>query len=87
MNTTEKHPNTLEGRVVSDKMDKTITVMIQRQVKHAIYKKYIRRSTKVHAHDAQGECREGDLVRIEECRPLSKTKNWRVVEVLERVAR
>lgn len=87
MNSTEKHPNTLEGRVVSDKMDKTITVMIQRQVKHGIYKKYIRRSTKVHAHDAQGECRQGDLVRIEECRPLSKTKNWRVVEVLERVPR
>lgn len=87
MNTTEKHPNTLEGRVVSDKMDKTITVLVQRQVKHGLYKKYIRRSTKVHAHDAQGECREGDLVRIQECRPLSKTKNWRVVEVLERVAR
>ena len=87
MNTTEKHPNTLEGRVVSDKMENTITVLIQRQVKHGMYNKYIRRSTKLHAHDAQGECRQGDLVRIEECRPLSKTKNWRVVEVLERVAR
>ncbi len=87
MTTTEKSQSTLEGRVVSDKMTKTVTVLIQRQVKHPTYNKYIRRSTKVHAHDAEGACREGDLVRIAECRPLSKTKNWQVVEVLERVAR
>lgn len=87
MNTPEKVANTLEGRVVSDKMQKTVTVLIERQVKHAVYSKYLRRSTKVHAHDAEGQCREGDLVRIAECRPLSKTKNWRVVEVLERAQR
>jgi small subunit ribosomal protein S17 len=87
MNTPEKVANTLEGRVVSDKMQKTVTVLIERQVKHAVYNKYLRRSTKVHAHDAEGQCREGDLVRIAECRPLSKTKNWQVVEVLERAQR
>lgn len=87
MNTSEKRANTLEGRVVSDKMNKTITVLIERQVQHGMYNKFIRRSTKVHAHDAQDECREGDLVRIAECAPLSKTKNWQVVEILERVAR
>lgn len=87
MNTPEKVANTLEGRVVSDKMQKTVTVLIERQIKHAVYNKYLRRSTKVHAHDAEGQCREGDLVRIAECRPLSKTKNWQVVEVLERAQR
>lgn len=87
MNTSEKRANTLEGRVVSDKMNKTVTVLIERQVKHGMYNKYIRRSTKVHAHDAEGECREGDFVRIAECRPLSRTKNWQVVEILERVER
>lgn len=87
MNTPEKVANTLEGRVVSDKMQKTVTVLIERQVKHDVYNKYLRRSTKVHAHDAEGQCREGDLVRIAECRPLSKTKNWQVVEVLERAER
>ncbi|MDZ3822277.1 MAG: 30S ribosomal protein S17 [Pseudoxanthomonas sp.] len=87
MNTPEKVANTLEGRVVSDKMQKTVTVLIERQVKHGMYNKYLRRSTKVHAHDAEGQCREGDLVRIAECRPLSKTKNWQVVEVLERAQR
>ena len=75
---------TLEGRVVSNKMQKTVTVLIERQVKHAMYGKYLRRSTKVHAHDAEGQCREGDVVRIVECRPLSKTKNFRVVEIVTR---
>ena len=65
-------------------MDKTITVLVVRQVKHPLYKKYIRRSTKVHAHDEQNECREGDKVIIEECRPLSKNKSWRLVKVLDR---
>jgi len=87
MNTPEKVAHNLEGRVVSDKMQKTVTVLIERQVKHGMYNKYLRRSTKVHAHDAEGQCREGDLVRIAECRPLSKTKNWQVVEVLERAQR
>ncbi len=77
---------TVEGRVVSNKMDKTITVLVERQVKHALYGKYIKRSTKLHAHDEANACKEGDVVRITECRPLSKTKNWRVVEVVTRAA-
>ena len=72
------------GLVVSDKMDKTVTVMLERQVKHALYGKYIKRSTKVHAHDESNDCGEGDKVVIAECRPMSKSKSWRVVEVLER---
>ena len=72
------------GLVVSDKMDKTVTVMLVRQVKHALYGKYIKRSTKVHAHDETNDCGEGDKVMIAECRPVSKSKSWRVVEVLER---
>ena len=77
---------TVEGRVISNKMDKTITVLVERQVKHALYGKYIRRSTKLHAHDADNACKEGDVVRIAECAPMSKTKNWRVVEILTRAA-
>ena len=78
---------TVEGRVVSNKMDKTVTILVERQVKHALYGKYIRRSTKLHAHDADNACNEGDVVRVAECRPLSKTKNWRVVEVVTRAAK
>ena len=84
MNETQKKLHTVEGRVVSNKMDKTVTVLVERQVKHALYGKYIRRSTKLHAHDADNSCNEGDVVRVTECRPLSKTKNWRVVEVVAR---
>ena len=82
-----ENPNlarTLEGRVVSNKMNKTVTVLIERQVQHSLYGKIVRRSTKLHAHDEAGQCREGDLVRIAECRPLSKTKHHRVVEVVTR---
>jgi small subunit ribosomal protein S17 len=86
MNETQKKLHTVEGRVVSNKMDKTITVLVERQVKHALYGKYIRRSTKLHAHDADNACKEGDVVRIAECAPMSKTKNWRVVEILTRAA-
>lgn len=75
---------TVEGRVVSNKMNKTVTVLVERLVKHALYGKYIRRSTKLHAHDENNACHEGDVVRLSECRPLSKTKNWRVVEVVTR---
>ena len=74
----------LVGRVVSDKMDKTVTVLVERQVKHAVYKKYVRRSTKLHVHDENNESREGDLVAIAEGRPVSKTKAWRLVEIIER---
>jgi small subunit ribosomal protein S17 len=79
-----KAQRTIEGRVVSNKMQKTVTVLLERQVQHPLYGKIIRRSTKVHAHDENSECKEGDLVRIVETRPLSKTKNWRVVQVLTR---
>jgi len=75
---------TLQGRVVSDKMDKTITVLVERRVAHPIYGKFMRRSTKVHAHDEANECRIGDVVMVEQCRPLSKSKTWRLVKVLER---
>ena len=86
-NNTEKAVRTVEGRVVSNKMDKTVTVLVERQVKHALYGKYIRRSTKLHAHDEENACNEGDVVRVAECRPLSKSKNWRVVEVVTRAAK
>ncbi|BAV96849.1 small subunit ribosomal protein S17 [Lysobacter enzymogenes] len=85
-NKTEKAVRTVEGRVVSNKMDKTVTVLVERQVKHALYGKYIRRSTKLHAHDAENACKEGDIVRVKEIAPLSKTKNWSVVEIVSRVA-
>ena len=81
-----KQLRTVEGRVVSNKMNKTVTVLVERQVKHAMYGKYLRRSTKLHAHDESNACNEGDLVRVAECRPLSKTKNWQVVEVITRAA-
>jgi small subunit ribosomal protein S17 len=74
---------TLTGRVVSDKMDKTITVSIERVVKHPVYGKYLKRSTKLLAHDEDNVGKQGDLVSISECRPLSKRKNWKLVEVLE----
>ena len=80
-----KKLRTVEGRVVSNKMDKTVTVLVERQVQHALYGKYIRRSTKLHAQDDLG-ANEGDLVRIAECRPLSKTKHHRVVEIVTRAA-
>lgn len=77
---------TVEGRVVSHKMDKTVTVLVERRVKHALYGKYVKRSTKLHAHDEANACKEGDIVRVTECRPLSKTKNWRVVQIVSRAA-
>lgn len=72
------------GRVVSNKMQKSVTVAIERLVRHPVYGKFIRRTTTVMAHDEDGTCREGDTVAIVECRPISKRKNWRVVEVVER---
>jgi small subunit ribosomal protein S17 len=81
-----KTTRTLTGRVVSNKMDKTITVEVDRQVAHPLYQKIVRRRSKLHAHDEQNECTEGDLVMIEECRPLSKTKSWRLVKVVEKAA-
>jgi len=81
-----KTKRTLTGQVVSTKMDKTIAVLIERQVEHPIYKKYLRKSTKLLAHDEDGECAEGDVVAIEECRPLSKRKAWRLQRVISRAS-
>ena len=75
---------TVTGRVISNRMDKSATVLIERKVKHPVYGKYIRRSTKLHVHDAENACQEGDLVTIEECRPISKTKSWKLVEIVGR---
>ena len=83
MNEEQTSNRQIKGRVVSDKMDKTITVLIERQVKHPIYGKFIRRSTKVHAHDANNECQVGNIVMIEQCRPLSRSKSWRLVEIIK----
>lgn len=69
----------LQGVVVSDKTDKTVTVLVERRVMHPLYKKFIKRSKKYHAHDAENKCSVGDKVRIRECRPISKTKSWEVV--------
>ena len=82
--TTQKNRRTLTGRVVSDKMDKTVTVLIERKVKHPVIGKVIVRSKKYHAHVEGLEAADGDLVQIEECAPISKTKSWRVACVLEK---
>ncbi|MBT8144741.1 MAG: 30S ribosomal protein S17 [Gammaproteobacteria bacterium] len=82
----EKKLRTLVGRVVSDKMDKSVTVAVERQVRHPLYGKYIRRTSKHMAHDENNECRAGDTVSITSCRPMSKNKTWRVVEVIERAS-
>jgi len=74
----------IQGSVISARMNKSITVLVVRQFKHPLYKKYIRRSTRLHAHDEGNECREGDIVLVEQCRPISKTKSWRLVQVVER---
>ena len=74
----------LTGKVVSNSRDKTIAVLIERRVRHPIYKKYIKRSTKVHAHDEKNECGLGDVVRVSESKPFSKTKNWTLIEVVEK---
>ncbi len=86
MSEEQKAKRAIVGRVVSDKMDKTVSVDIERLIKHPVYGKYIRRTTKVLAHDAQNECKEGDRVAISECRPISKSKSWSVVNIVERAA-
>jgi len=80
----KKVRRTVVGRVVSDKMDKTVSVAIERLIKHPVYGKYIRRTSKVLAHDAANECKPGDRVAISECRPISKNKSWAVVDIIER---
>lgn len=86
MSENEKVLRTLTGRVVSDKMQNSAVVLVERRVRHPLYGKYIRRSTKLHVHDENNECRQGDTVTIRECRPVSKTKAWSLVEVVERAA-
>jgi len=80
----ERGRRSVTGRVVSDKMDKTVSVSIERLIKHPAYGKYIRRTTKVLAHDESNECKAGDKVTISECRPMSKNKAWQVVSIVER---
>ena len=82
----QSNKKTLTGRVVSDKMDKTVTILVERRVKHPLYGKIVTRSKKYHAHDETNECHPGDLVMIEECRPLSKTKAWRVSKLIEKAS-
>jgi len=86
MSEENKAQRTITGRVVSDKMDKTVSVAIERLIKHPVYGKYIRRTSKILAHDAANECKPGDTVQISECRPISKNKSWSVVNVVERSA-
>ena len=82
--TAETATRPVAGRVVSDKMNKTVTVVVERKVKHPLYKKYIRRSARIHAHDEENECKLGDSVLIVQCRPISKTKAWRVHQIVAR---
>jgi len=78
---------TLSGKVISNKMDKTIVVLVVRKIKHPVYGKYIKRSTKIHAHDEGNICNEGDVVTIAESRPISRTKQWKLVEVVEKAVK
>jgi len=86
MSEQEKVERTVVGRVVSDKMDKTVAVAIERLIQHPMYGKFIRRTSKVLAHDDSNECKPGDRVAISECRPISKSKSWRVVNIVERAS-
>jgi small subunit ribosomal protein S17 len=85
--TAENNVRTATGRVVSDKMDKTITVLVERKVKHPLYGKFMKRSTKLHAHDENNECQLGDLVIVQETRPQSKSKSWALVKIEERAVK
>ena len=77
-------PRSVVGKVVSAGMDKTISVLVERQVEHPLYRKFVRKSSKIFAHDEQNSCSDGDIVSIEECRPLSKKKSWRLQEIIEK---
>ena len=87
MNSVEKNTRTLTGKVISNKMQKTIVVLVQRKTPHAKYRKFITRNTKVFAHDENSRCNIGDIVIVKESRPLSKNKNWILVDVLEKAAK
>jgi small subunit ribosomal protein S17 len=84
VNKGEKRARTVSGKVISNKMDKSITVLIERREKHPVYGKYVTKSSKVHAHDEANECNEGDWVTVKEVRPISKTKTWSLVSIDER---
>ena len=84
MSDTNSVERILTGKVISNSRDKTIAVLIESRVRHPIYKKYIKRSTKVHAHDEKNECGLGDVVRVSESKPFSKTKNWALIEVIDK---
>jgi len=86
MSVAEKRTRVVTGKVVSDKMDKTITVLIERRERHPVYGKYITRSSKIHAHDENNQCGIGDTVTVAESRPISRSKTWRLLEVVERAA-
>ncbi len=84
MSSEDKVLRTQTGSVISDKMDKTVTVLIERKVKHPLYGKYVKKSTKLHVHDANNDCSLGDTVQVTECRPMSKTKSWTLVKVVDK---
>ena len=86
MSAAEKRTRVVTGKVVSNKMDKTITVLLERRVKHPVYGKYITRSSKIHAHDENNQCNIGDTVAVAETRPISKSKTWKLLEVVETAA-
>jgi small subunit ribosomal protein S17 len=79
-------PRSVVGKVVSAGMDKTISVLVERQVEHPLYRKFVRKSSKIFAHDEENSCSDGDIVSIEECRPLSKNKSWRLQKIIEKAA-
>ncbi|MFH0882990.1 MAG: 30S ribosomal protein S17 [bacterium] len=78
------HRKTVTGTVVSDKMDKTVTVLVQRRLRHPLYRKFVTKSRKYHAHDEANECHAGDMVRLMESRPMSRLKRWRVIEIVKK---
>ena len=86
MSLKKKRTRTLTGKVVSNRMDKSITVLVERRVRHPVYGKYMTKSSKVHAHDEKNECNLGDLVALKESKPISKTKTWQLVSILENAA-
>ena len=86
MSGAEKRTRVVTGKVVSNKMDKSITVLLERRVKHPVYGKYITRSSRIHAHDENNQCGIGDTVTVAESRPISKSKSWKLLEVVESAA-
>lgn len=84
MNERQAIIRTFEGKVISDKMNKSIVVLVERRVQHPKYGKFVKRSTKIHAHDSENQCRVGDIVVIKECKPISKTKAWELLEIKQR---